>query len=210
MEMVFSDGATSSDPAVGLAYRADVGRFALESPTITEAAFVATFAPMFEGRPWPDGFACTAVDTATGEFRVWDASSNVPLERAIASSCSVPGVYPPITIDGARYMDGGARSALNADLAAEADAVIVVSVMIMELPPGFDDPRISAYLAAQRASVDSLRAAGGAVEVIVPDIEFMTLSSLGMNLMDFSLTPAAAEMGLRLGRLEAERLSSIW
>ena len=67
---------------------------------------------------WPSrGYACTAVDAETGEFVVWNADSKVGLARAVASSCSVPGVYPPITINGRRYIDGGMRSGSNADLA---------------------------------------------------------------------------------------------
>ena len=38
--------------------------------------------------------------------------------RAVASSCSVPGVYPPVTLKGRRYIDGGMRSPTNADMAA--------------------------------------------------------------------------------------------
>src|SRR5688572_8374347 len=76
---------------------ADVGRIALAATTIPEDAFVATVASVLAGRPWPATFACTAVDAATGEFTVWDEAAGVPLDRAVASSCSVPGMYPPVT-----------------------------------------------------------------------------------------------------------------
>ena len=210
MELMFEPGATTDDPQAALAHLQMVGKFALEATTIPEESFVGTFTPILGGRAWPPGFACTAVDANSGAFRVWDAAAEVPLERAVASSCAVPGVYPPITVDGARYMDGGARSPLNADLAAGYEAIVVVSVMIMELPPGFDDPRISGFFAAQRAAIDAVRATGSKVEVIAPDVEFMTLSGLGMNLMDFSIVGAAAEAGVRLGKLEAERIAAIW
>ena len=114
MELTFAWGGVGDDPAARLAHTMKIGEFARAAATVPEESFVAALGSVLAGRPWPAQFACTAVDTESGEFRVWDASSNVPLERAIASSCSVPGVYPPITIDGRRYMDGGARSALNA------------------------------------------------------------------------------------------------
>ena len=80
------------------------------------------------GDAWPTrGFACTAVDAETGEFVVWNADSKVGLARAVASSCSVPGVYPPITINGRRYIDGGMRSGSNADLATGHELVVVVA-----------------------------------------------------------------------------------
>ena len=71
---------------------------------------------------------CTAVDAETGEFVTWSKDSGVPLVRAIASSCCVPGIFPPITINGRRYIDGGMKSATNAELAAGHDRVLVVSV----------------------------------------------------------------------------------
>ena len=45
----------------------------------------------------------------------------------MAASCAVPGVYPPVTIDGRRYVDGGMRSAANADLAQGYDRVVVLA-----------------------------------------------------------------------------------
>jgi NTE family protein len=36
-------------------------------------------------------------------------------------------VYPPITIGGRRYIDGGMRSITNADLAAGCDTVLIVA-----------------------------------------------------------------------------------
>ena len=208
MEMALN--GSTGDAASLSAHRSEVGRFALAATTISEDAFVGTIGSVLGGRAWPTGFACTAIDTADGELRVWEESSGVPLERAVASSCSVPGVYPPVTINGSRYMDGGVRSALNADLAAGHDSVIVVSVTLLELPPGIDDPRIDAFLGTQRAEIEALRNAGASVEVIVPDLEFLMLSGFGMSLMDFNLVGAAAEAGVRLGKSEAERIKAAW
>lgn len=210
MELTFAWGTIGDDQVARSAHAERIGQFALAATTMPEDTFVGTIGSVLAGRPWPEQFACTAVDTATGRFQVWDRTTDVPLERAIASSCSVPGVYPPITIDGARYMDGGARSALNADLASGYDVAIVVSVTVMDLPPGIDDPRISAYLATQKAEIEALTAAGTAVEVIVPDLEFLTISGFGMSLMDFSVVGAAAEAGARLGKLEADRIGAAW
>src|SRR5690606_31297296 len=88
-----------------------IGAFALAAETMGEEAFINSFGRSFAGLPadaWPErGFACTAVDAESGEFRLWTADSRVGVTRAVASSCSVPGVYPPVTIDGRRYIDGG-------------------------------------------------------------------------------------------------------
>jgi len=207
MDLMFSSTDAEGDGSV---HRQKVGEFALEATTIPEDAFVGSIGSVLTDLLWPAAFSCTAVDVVTGQFRVWNQASNVPLERAVASSCAVPGIYPPITVGEARYMDGGVRSPLNVDLASGAQVAVIVSVMAMELPPGFDDPRIGAFLDAQTAEVEALRRGGTTVEVIAPDLEFLTISGFGMSLMDFSIVGAAAEAGTRLGKLEAERLAAIW
>ena len=58
---------------------------------------------------------------------VFDNTSGVPLERAVAASCAVPGVFPAVEVGGRRYVDGGLRSIANADLAAGHRRVLVLS-----------------------------------------------------------------------------------
>ena len=62
-----------------------------------------------------------------GEFVAFEKSSGVSLVDAVAASCAVPGVWPPVTINGRRYIDGGMRSAVNADLAAGYERVVVLA-----------------------------------------------------------------------------------
>jgi NTE family protein len=202
--------AELDDEDARAANRAEMGAFALDAATIPEDDFVGTIGSVLAGRPWPRGFACTAVRAQDGSFHVWEAHSEVPLERAVASSCAVPGIYPPITIGDHRYIDGGMRSGLNADLAAGAHATVVVSCMPLELPPGLDDPRIARLLGRSRAEIDAVQAAGADVALIVPDLEFLAISGFGMNLMDFTQVGPAAEAGQRLGRAEADRVAAVW
>jgi predicted acylesterase/phospholipase RssA len=37
---------------------------------------------------------------------IMDRMSGVSLVDAVAASCAVPGIWPPVTIAGRRYMDG--------------------------------------------------------------------------------------------------------
>lgn len=204
----------SGDEQVRQARLAQVGRAALDAQTISEDAFVGTLHGALGNQEWPAGFACTAVNAETGEFVVWDEGAGVPLERAVASSCAVPGVYPPVTINGARYMDGGVRSPLNSDLAAGHDAAIVVSVMPLELPAElmaeFGNATIQQFFDAQLDEIERLGSTGTKVEVIAPDQEFLDLSGYGLSLMDFNLLTPAVEAGIRLGKAEAERIRAIW
>ena len=114
--------AQSSEPEL---IRAEIGKMALNASTISEEASVsrAMFAP-FVGQAWPKRFRATTVNARTGQLQVWDALSGAPLERVIAARTASPCIWPPITINGERYIDGGVRSMLNADLAMGADIVI--------------------------------------------------------------------------------------
>jgi len=179
------------------ASRAKIGRFALEAETPPEEAFVGFFADLHDV-DFPDRFTCTAVDCETGAFVTWSKASGVPLDRAVASSCAVPGIFPPITIDGRRYMDGGMRSAGNADLAAGHEKVVYINVI----------GKASILGAMNEAEIAHLRETGSEVEVI--DFDEQTAAALGMNLMDASLSPVGAEHGLRQGADAAERLAKFW
>ena len=186
--------------------RREIGAFSLAAQTVDEESFLSGFgrqlAQAGEG-VWPaHGYACTAVDTATGEFVVWNAASKVSLSRAVASSCSVPGVFPAITIDGRRYMDGGMRSATNADLAKGHDRTVVIAV---RLAAGEFGDRMMAPVTREIAI---LTEAGGEAELIVPDEASTT--AFGMNLMNPKHRPAAAKAGLEQGRALAGRLKGFW
>jgi NTE family protein len=186
-----------------------LGRVSVESPTAGEADYVAMFEAV-EAMTWPASFACTAVDVDSGEPRLWEAADHVPLPRAVASSCSVPGIFPPVTIGGRRYMDGGMRTALNADLAEGHRTVIAVSCFALDLPPGFSDPVVDALNAQVKAELDHLRTGGSDVEVVVPGDEMLDISGWGLHLMDFDRAAAAHQAGRRQARHEAGRLKAAW
>ena len=80
--------------------RAEIGAWAIEQAPMSEDAFIQSFGRFLAELPadaWPQkGYACTAVDAETGAFRLWDKAAGVGLARAVASSCGVPGVYPPV------------------------------------------------------------------------------------------------------------------
>ncbi|MEX0873486.1 MAG: patatin-like phospholipase family protein [Actinomycetota bacterium] len=183
--------------------RAKIGAFALEAETMPEDAFLASFGHLADA-DWPRRYACTAVDAVTGEFVVWDESSGAPLGRAVASSCAVPGVFPPITVKGRRYVDGGMRSATNADLAKGHDRILVLSLMN---PATMAGP-MAALAARFEDELAMLRDAGGTVEVIFPDADAAT--AMGINLMDPSMVTPAAEAGERQGQVIADQLAEFW
>lgn len=198
-----------NDPDHAEQARAELGRLAEQTPTLPEELWLQMF-DTFAGADWPAHFRCTAVSTEDGSFRVWDSSVGVPVQMAIASSCAVPGIFPPVSIGGTRWMDGGVRDMLNTDVAAGHDRVLAVSCTLLELPAGLSDPVLDAVFAATRAQMHQMRGSGSQVEVIVPGDEMLEISGWGMNLMDFTRAAAAYEAGVRQGETEASRLSDFW
>ena len=185
--------------------RKEMGAFALAANTMSEEAFIATFGRMLAtSEGWPEKkYMCTAVDAVDGTFVTWTNDSGVPMSRAIASSCSVPGVYPPITINGRRYIDGGMRSGTNADLAKGYDTVIVVAVTT-----GVEGPMADVSKKRLEDEMATLKDSGSSVTLITPDAT--SCEAFGVNLMDFSRRSGAADAGLAQGRAEAEALKGKW
>lgn len=189
--------------------RREIGQFALSAETMPEEAFIASFGRQLSGAQadaWPQhrSFACTAVDAETGAFVVWDGDSNVGLARAVASSCSVPGVYPPITINGRRYIDGGMRSGSNADLATGHELVVVLGLRTAAV-----DAEASARMRAPlERELQTLRDGGARTELILPDDA--SVAAFGMNLMDGRVRPAAARAGIEQGKTLAASLKPVW
>lgn len=114
-----------------------------------------------------------------------------PLSSAVMASCSIPGWFSPVTIDGRQYVDGGAVSATSVDVLAHAglDEVYVVAPMVsfaMDQPTALSARlerrwRVEVTKTARREAA-IVRAAGAHVRMIGPGPE--DLAAIGSNLMD--------------------------
>jgi len=181
------------------AARAEVGAQALAAQTPAEAEELARVSFMLRGADWSDrGFGCVAVDAEDGQVRVLTRDSGGSLAQAVAASCSLPGISPPITIQGRRYMDGGFGSVANADLVEGYDTVMVLCFR----PAGPAGERMAARLDEQ---VAQLRAAGARVDVIFPDPA--TQAAIGANTMDVRRRPEVVRLGIAQGKTASERLA---
>ncbi|MGY1727887.1 patatin-like phospholipase family protein [Geodermatophilus sp. SYSU D01062] len=181
-------GATGEQDA-----RARIGGLALRAQTMPESERRAVIGARIGSPEWPaQRLVVTAVDTADGEFLAVDRDTGLPLLDAVAASCAVPGVYPPITIGERRFMDGGMRSATNADLAAGCDTVLVVAPMAgiagSPLGPSLDD------------ELATLRREGRA-HLVLADED--AVRAFGTNPLD----PATREPCARAGRAQAARVA---
>jgi len=169
--------------------RRQQGRLALEADTVPEAARRAVIAERLPVREWPDRpLAVVAVEAASGEPVVFDRESGVDLVDAVAASCAVPAVWPPVTIGGLRYVDGGVRSINNVDLAAGYDRVLVLAVLT--------DP-------ATAAQVAWLAGHGTRVELITPDERATEVITTGL------LSPATRAPAANAGLAQAKSVLAV-
>ena len=167
------------------------GQFALDAKTVPEAERRAVVEGRLPSADWPaTPTKLIAVDCGSGEMAAFDADSGVSLVDAVAASCAVPGIWPPVTIAGRRYMDGGVRSADNADLAAGAERIVVISPLGMnsELPTWLPLRDVVAGLAADGASVT----------VVSPDAA--SVAAIGTNPLDPETRVPAATAGRAQGQ----------
>lgn len=180
---------------------ARVGRRALDADTLPEDDRLAVIAERLRTHDWPTTrLLVTAVEATTGAFRAFSAADGVPLVHAVAASCAVPMVWPPVTIGGRRWMDGGMRSTTNADLAAGHDRVLVVAPLTV--PPG------SPVGAGLEAEVAGLEAAGAQVMVVKGDTE--ALRAFGSNPLDPATRGPSARIGYAHGVRVADLVRALW
>jgi NTE family protein len=71
-----------------------------------------------------------ATDLDTGEsIRFGGAGfDHVPISKAVQASAALPGLFPPVEIDGHYYVDGALKKTLNASVAMEEGAQLVLCV----------------------------------------------------------------------------------
>ena len=126
-----------------------IGTIALDTPTVAEPVRRRVIEARLPAHHWPDrDLRITAIDTATGERVVFDASSGVELVDAVAASCAVPGTWPPVTIGGRRYMDGGVSSSIHTAVAADCDTAVLLVPASESAPSPFSSgtaAEIAAY-----------------------------------------------------------------
>jgi len=178
-----------------------IGERALRASSKTEEEWVFLLKERIGERTWPAGdVRMTTVDCSTGERRVWTATDGADLGRVVAASSAVPGLIPPITIDGVPYMDGGVWSLMNSDLLSGAN---VTDVLLLAPQAGAGILADGARATLER-EVGALEQAGFRAHALVPGPGYETV---GLNAMDAALRAPAAELGLADGTAWAKRLS---
>jgi len=199
--------------------RRAMGAFGLESDATLGPAAVAQRRAMVAARlprpQWPDRpMIVVAVNAHTGELAAFDRDWGVDLVDAVTASTALPGVSPTHSVNGTHYINGGVRSADNADLAAGFANVVVLAPFggRDQAPPqpGADPAGqfegLRRFPGADLASqVEALREQGSHVDVITPDADSRT--AMSTNQMDPATRIPAARAGFAQGKQEAARVT---
>lgn len=173
-----------------------VGQRALAVQTVPEAERRAVIAGRLPQHTWPSRqLAVVAVDAHSGDVRVFDNDSGADLVDAVTASCAIPGIWPPVTIGPARYIDGGARSVVNADLAAGYQRVLILAPMA--------DPSLDEQVAG-------LVGAGEEAEVLVITPDDESTAAFGLNPLDPAVRAPAARAGYAQGQRAAAAAARLW
>lgn len=200
-------GMLGGDEPMTSERRKRVGELASMARTMSEGDWLTGYRAM----PWPGWpatpFVACAVDCSTGERRAFDAASGAQIELAVAASCAVPGSFPPVTIDGARYTDGAVVSWTSADLAARIapDVVLIVAVSGVLTDRGIHR-RAAAQIADETAA---LEAAGSSVRVVHLDPASVEASG-NVNMMDATRRLPTANAAEAQGKRLADELRAWW
>jgi NTE family protein len=186
-------GLWPGDPRTG---RAWLGRAALRARTGPEADRRKVIEQRIGTAQWPEvALKITAVAAASGEFVVFDKSSGVSLTEAVGASCAVPLVWPPVTINGTRYIDGGVRSVANVDLAKGHDQVVVIAPITAS---------------ARRSGKPQAQAQALGVRHAVIRPSDAALTAIGRNPLDPARRAPSAEAGRAQAAQVADQVRAIW
>jgi NTE family protein len=178
--------------------RARLGRAALKARTVPESVRRAAIAARVKRDDWPAArLLIPAVEARTGAVAIFDSASGASLIDAVAASCAVPLVWPPMTVGDRRYVDGGVRSVANVDLARGYERVVVIAPLTA---------------AARRADRPAAQAAalGPGVRTAVISPTDAALTAIGRNPLDPSRRAPAARAGRAQAAEVIERVRAAW
>jgi NTE family protein len=178
--------------------RRRVGQLAQSAPTVAPEVRRAVIEKRLPSHEWPQRpLRITAIDIASGDRVIFDRGSGVGLVDAVAASCAVPAVWPPVTIGHRQFMDGGVGSHANVDAVADYEAVLMLAPTAL--------PGVSPF---GRSLADELaqHRAGPAVGIFADDA---SIAAFGRNPLHPDSRAPSAIAGRQQGRRTAVDLAGL-
>ena len=174
--------------------------FALQKNKFDESEHINRLKHRIKVTSWPQNLMITAIDAQASKRAVFTKDSNVDIYRPMASSGSLPGVWPATTIDGKKYYDGGCHSMENADLAKGAHKVLILATNL---------PIVTPYKIND--AIAELQNSGANVKLITPSEDVLQkLNELGGNTVDTAIRPEMARLGQQQGERDAQMIKEFW
>jgi NTE family protein len=156
------------------------------------------------GASWDGRLRISAVELSSGNRVIFDGSGEpeATVGQAVEASCSIPGVFRPVELNGARYVDGGAWSPTNMDV---AEVKRGTSVLCLNPTGAMQSAATGALgrIAMVSRSIAGLEAAAlrrgrAGVRVLSPD--HACVQAMGGNLMSATNREEVIRAGLAQGR----------
>ena len=190
--------------------RARLGAWALAADTPPEAERRALIDARLPVKDWPrTDLRITAVDAETGELAVFTRDARVDLVDAVAASCAVPGVWPPMTAGKRRYIDGGVASIVHVaradddgfEITGAAGQVLVVAPL---------DPSAGGPFPSVRDEIARRQERHPDTDAVAILADEASVAAFGTNVLDPASMPASALAGREQGRAAADEVARRW
>jgi NTE family protein len=139
-------------------------------------------------------------DLIAGEPTWW--TSGNPIDVLNASAC-LPGLFPPVELDGRLYVDGGVSCPVPTQHALDLGAARVWVLNVAREYHGWADERMSAIDVLLESFAISRSHLGRLAPVAAPGQQIVALPSLSIgrhDMRDFSKTPRLIAAGREVGR----------
>jgi NTE family protein len=190
--------------------RARLGAWALSLDTAPESERQAIIDARLPVKEWPTtDLRISAVDAETGELAVFTRDARVDLVDAVAASCAVPGVWPPMTAGKRRYIDGGVASIVHVaradddgfEIRGPADRLVVVAPL---------DPPAGGPFRSVTQEIEHRQEQYPDTEAVAILADQRSVAAFGTNVLDAATMPASAEAGREQGRARAAEVARLW
>ncbi|WP_328308936.1 patatin-like phospholipase family protein [Actinomycetospora sp. NBC_00405] len=190
--------------------RARLGAWALAADTPPESGRRAIIDARLPVKEWPrTDLRISAVDAETGELAVFTRDARVELVDAVAASCAVPGVWPPMTAAKRRYIDGGVASVVHVaradddgfEIQGAADRVLVVAPL---------DPPAGGPFRSVTQEIEQRQESHPDTDALAILADETSLAAFGTNVLDPSTMPASARAGRAQGQAWADEVARRW
>jgi NTE family protein len=147
----------------------------------------------------PTPFRTVAVDLRTAERVVLDRGS---LALAMRATMSLPGIFPPVEMDGRVLVDGGALDNVPADVVRDMGAAVVIAVDVGQVATGDVDYSMFALMGQ---TVDSMMRANTRRAVEAADLS-IAVDVEGFGSLDWRRSEVLMERGYEAAERHREAL----